>query len=162
MTTQHVGALMTADPLAVEAKTTLTEVADLIARHHISGVPVVGPGGRLVGVVSATDLVDFIASAPASDGDVFELTTAEDVMTRRVLTVPPDTELATAARMMVDHAVHRLFVIQDDELLGVLTTKDLLRLWLSQPSAQPGIHPGTARGVTERREEIMTSKGSHA
>ena len=55
--------VMTRDVLTVTPETTLREAADLFARRHVSGAPVV-VGEKVVGVVSATDLLDFVASNP--------------------------------------------------------------------------------------------------
>ena len=52
-----VGELMAIDPIVVKANASLDEVAELLDRHHISGLPVVDGSGSLVGVVSQTDLV---------------------------------------------------------------------------------------------------------
>ena len=52
-----VGDLMALDPIVVKATAPLAEAAELLDRHHISGLPVVDGGGSLVGVVSQTDLV---------------------------------------------------------------------------------------------------------
>jgi len=60
--------VMTRHVFSVTPETTLRETADLFARHHISGAPVLA-GHRVVGVVSATDLVEFMAS---NDGRRFE------------------------------------------------------------------------------------------
>lgn len=55
--------IMTADVVTVTPDTTLRDAADLLARRHVSGAPVVD-GGRVVGVVSASDIVGFAAEAP--------------------------------------------------------------------------------------------------
>lgn len=181
--TRTVKDLMTRDPVTVAPETTLREVAEKLSREHIGGVPVVTAGRRLVGVVSATDLVDFVAStaAPerdrpgpldeelASDAedsaealayfsamwpppdpsapllfgedegaglDVLEGHTAEEIMTRTLLTVGPETPVAEAATKMLEENVHRLLVVRDGELEGVITTRDLIRL-VAAPAVAP-------------------------
>lgn len=55
--------IMSADVVTVTPETTLRDAADLLARHHVSGAPVI-EGGRVVGVVSASDIVSFAADQP--------------------------------------------------------------------------------------------------
>lgn len=62
----HVRDLMTQDVTVVSPETTLREVAEVLTREGITGAPVVGAGGGLLGVVSASDLVDFMAVAPGA------------------------------------------------------------------------------------------------
>lgn len=56
--------VMTPDPVIVSSEATLREVAETLSANHISGVPVVAAGRGLVGVISASDLIDFIATEP--------------------------------------------------------------------------------------------------
>jgi CBS domain-containing protein len=56
--------VMTRDPVMVSPEATLREVAETLSAKHISGVPVVAAGRGLVGVISASDLIDFIATEP--------------------------------------------------------------------------------------------------
>jgi CBS domain-containing protein len=56
--------VMTRDPVTVSPEATLREVAETLSAKHISGVPVVAPGRGLIGVISATDLMDFVATEP--------------------------------------------------------------------------------------------------
>jgi CBS domain-containing protein len=167
--------VMTPDPLAVAPDATLRDVVEVLSSSHIGGVPVVAGVDHLLGVVSATDVMDFLASSPrvpteGSEESVWDETgptaqdeeqgasraflglwsevggevldrfqaagsqewsvldehTAEEVMTRTLLTLPPDADVAEAARRMLEHGVHRLFVVEDGRLDGVVTTRDLI------------------------------------
>lgn len=59
--------LMTSDPVTVAPDSTLREVAEKLSAEHVGGVPVVTAGRRLVGVVSATDLIDFLAASAVTE-----------------------------------------------------------------------------------------------
>lgn len=170
--------VMTPDPVFVGPETTLQEVAEVLSSNHIGGVPVVTGAEHLVGVVSATDLMEFITSSPGvptvhedhaewgepmqppeedvaqepgryytdlwpdAGADVLERFDsiggpewvmlaehmAEEIMTRVVLTVTPDDGVAEAAQRMLEHGVHRLFVVEDGRLAGIVTTRDLIAL----------------------------------
>ncbi|GLC24880.1 CBS domain-containing protein [Roseisolibacter agri] len=162
--------IMTRDVLTVGPTTTLREAAELLATRHIGGVPVV-EGSRLLGVVSATDILAFAAAAtdepqepPMDDADEWiepggggesparwmaslvehaELDVAPDdapdgpspldrhtvaeVMTRRVVALPPDADAVTAAARLRTADVHRVLVVDADRLLGIVTTTDITR-----------------------------------
>ena len=96
---------------------------------HISALPVVDKGGRMVGVVSSTDILT--SEAEANDAvereALFEQMMVRDIMTRRPLTVSPDEEVREAAQQMLYADVHRLFVTADDKVVGVLSTTDIVR-----------------------------------
>jgi len=61
--------IMTADPVTVGPETSLREVIDVLSSHRISGVPVVAGGGRVLGVVSGSDILAFTASMPGVPRD---------------------------------------------------------------------------------------------
>lgn len=90
--------VMTADPITVAEETTLIEVAELLGANRIGGVPVVGGGGRLIGVVSAFDLVSFVGSeaAEARLGGPAVVWSADDVA-RAAVDAPPRGFLDLAA-----------------------------------------------------------------
>ena len=56
--------LMTRNMISVSAQATLREVAEVLSQSHIGGAPVTAPDNRVVGVISASDLIDFVASSP--------------------------------------------------------------------------------------------------
>lgn len=125
---QVVGDLMTADPIVVRADAPLAEAARLMDAHKISGLPVVDGAGRLVGVVSQTDLLR--ARATEYLWANWPGLAVRHLMSKPALTVRRDTPLADAARKMERHHVHRLIVVAetDEQLpIGVISTSDLVR-----------------------------------
>jgi CBS domain-containing protein len=130
--------------LAVHADTPLAEVARVLTRQGISGAPVVSSAGRLVGVVSLTDLARRAGSArgeqgyfaapaegglggaPARTPRLRSQGTAASVMTRRLHSVPVRATLPYVARRMLEARIHRLFVESDGRLVGILSTTDVL------------------------------------
>jgi CBS domain-containing protein len=145
--------LMQAGVLGVGPATPLLEVHRLFTEEEISGAPVVGEDGTLLGVITATDLLRAVqeehysgrveqnyfrdllpysgpdwASAPEDFQDRLRELRAEDVMTVEVLTVTPETPIPLVARALREHRIHRVFVSQDSQLVGVISTFDLLKL----------------------------------
>jgi CBS domain-containing protein len=117
-------AVKTVDPNARVADAIVT-----LADCHISAVPVVDAGGRMVGVVSSTDILT--SESEACDcterESLFEDTSVSEIMTPRPLTVSPDAEVKEAAQQMLYADIHRLFVVEADWVVGVISTSDIMR-----------------------------------
>lgn len=122
-----VGAMMSSDPILVWPDTPVSDVAELLDRSGITGVPVVDWSGYLVGVVSQTDLLRVRASDNLR-ADWLRLC-ARHIMSQRALTVTVDTPVEQAVRLMETQGVHRLVVVADDgeSPIGILSATDLVR-----------------------------------
>lgn len=119
--------LMAGDPITVAPHVPVIKVAEYLADYDIGGMPVVDPAGRLVGVVSQTDLVHLWASSVApSDRPAV---TVRDVMTEPAVTIRGSSTLTQAARLMTERDVDRLVVVGEDvrTALGVISASDLVR-----------------------------------
>lgn len=175
-----IGDVMTGLPLCVEPETSLRELVELFSEQHLSGAPVILPGGALVGLVSASDLIDFLANHPGSpaghpdvpewgeieaaagagdeprddpevsgwfvdmwenagaevvtrlaevsgpEWDILDEHAVSEVMTQRLVSVTPETRLEDAARLLLDNSLHRLLVVDQGRLVGIVTSNDLL------------------------------------
>lgn len=117
---------MSPDPIVVWPDTSVAEVAEVLDRAGISGVPVVDWSGYLVGLVSQSDLLR-VRATDELWADWSRLT-ARHIMSRPVLTVATDTPVVEAARRMEARHVHRLVVVGDDgeTPVGVLSAGDLV------------------------------------
>ncbi|WP_372497094.1 CBS domain-containing protein [Streptomyces shenzhenensis] len=138
-----VGEVMTREVVRARPETPFKEVARLLDRHRISGLPVVDHDDKVVGVVSETDLIRHQA-APSAGSRAPRLprpaagypagagvTTAGDLMSTPAITVHPEQQVANAARVMERHSVGRLPVVdEEDRLIGITTRRDLLRVFL--------------------------------
>jgi CBS domain-containing protein len=113
---------------------TVGEAIITLADRHISAVPVVDNTGRMIGVLSTTDVLEAEAAASdhASREQLFNDTRVEDLMTTRPLTIAPDADVREAARQMLYGDVHRLFVEQDGHLVGVISRTDVVRAFAIQ------------------------------
>ncbi|WP_328863768.1 CBS domain-containing protein [Streptomyces virginiae] len=133
-----VGDLMTDEVVAVVSATSFKDVAKLLAQHDISGLPVVDDEDRVVGVVSETDLLirQGAPVAPRSEVSPLAEVTAGEVMSTPAVTVHAEETAADAARLMTRRSVERLPVVDEEErLVGIVTRRDLLRLFL-RPDAE--------------------------
>ena len=125
--TKVVGDVMALDLVVVRANAPIEQAAELMDRHHITGLPVVDSSGTLVGVVSQTDLVR--ARSTEYLWANWPGLAVRHLMTSPPVTVHRSTPLAIAAARMERHHVHRLVVVADDDdtlPIGILSATDLV------------------------------------
>ena len=132
--------VMTRNVVSVGPERPLKEVAAVLASHRISGVPVVDEGGTLVGVVSETDIVRNEAGEEKRSALARLLArrsrsrvgaqTAGEAMSSPPITITPRRDVSDAARVMVDRDVNRLPVVDDGQVLGIVTRADLVRAFV--------------------------------
>ena len=110
------------DDAVNDAVVTLTDA-------HVSALPVVNESGHMIGVISSTDILT--SEAEARDAvereALFEQMMVRDIMTPRPLTVSSDADVREAAQQMLYAEVHRLFVTSGHQLVGVISTTDIVR-----------------------------------
>jgi len=147
--TKMVADVMTANPITATPEMPLTEVIQILAERRITGLPVVDQTGKLVGVISETDLmwqesgvtppayimlldsVIYLENPARYERDLHKALgqTVGEVMTRDPLTITPDQPLRDAARLMHESNVQRLPVLdQDGKVVGILTRGDIVRM----------------------------------
>lgn len=114
--------IMTSNPASVRPESSIREVAKLMRTENTGIVPVVGDDGRLLGVVTDRDIV---MRTLASDETPIEVS-ARDVMTDEVEAVTPDEELHDVVRLMGEHQVRRVPVVErGDRLVGIISMADV-------------------------------------
>lgn len=123
----RVSDLMHTNLRTVDPDATIAEAVTILADGHVSGLPVVDGHRRVLGVISASDVVVAIAEAgsPRERERLFEATRVREVMTPRPQVVTADADVAEAARTMLYLEVHRLFVVEGEELVGVISQSDI-------------------------------------
>ncbi len=137
--------IMTRKVITVKAETSIREAADLMLRHHISGLPVVDVTGKLLGIVSEGDFMrrgeigtqgprirwlDFLMGPGKSAEDFVRAYGRKvgEIMTQGDLfTATEDMPLEQLVRLMQRENVKRLPVLRGDALVGIVTRSDLLR-----------------------------------
>ena len=127
--------LMTADPRTVSLTDALTDVHTFMLNGGFHHVPVV-EGPRLVGMLSATDMMAVLRDLPpelADTGVVLdESRTVATLMTRQVETLDEQATLRDAAELFATGRFHALPIVRGGDLVGILTTTDLIRSALAQ------------------------------
>ena len=111
----------------VLSDTPVSEVVMSLADAQVSGLPVVDIRGRVVGVVSTTDLIAAQAETrSAQERQILEQTSVQDLMTRKPLTIESGAELREAAQHMLYADVRRLLVEDEGALVGVISQTDIV------------------------------------
>jgi CBS domain-containing protein len=118
--------LMETDLLTVEPETPAVDIQRLFVEDEIHGAPVVDEDFRVVGVVSALDVLRAVADRYDDFATRMADFTARDMMTGTLVSVAPTATVAEIARLMRAQRIHRVLVIDDGDLIGVITTFDML------------------------------------
>ena len=108
----NVNEIMTTNVVTVQETSTIEQAARLLASHRISGLPVVNPAGRLIGVVTEYDVL-------AKQGQ-----TIADVMSRGIISVSPDTNIEEVAHLLASQRIRRVPVLDGDRLVGIVSRSD--------------------------------------
>src|SRR5688572_25068285 len=147
--------VMTERVLRVRPETTVLDIATTLSERGISALPVVDAEDRLVGIVTEGDLMrrpEIGTNAPQRAGETDSLlerlsravayvkvhgATAADVMTRNVVTVTPDTPLSEIGEVMANRNIKRVPVVEEGNLIGIVSRLDLVRALLAQSLTAP-------------------------
>jgi ATP-dependent Lon protease len=121
MTDQKIQDVMTKQVRCVGMETTVREVARLMRDQRIGDVLITDDQGKLCGIVTDRDIV---VRAVAEDQDLDTMTVA-DIETAKVVTLRPDSPVDDAIRLMREHAVRRIPVVEDDCPIGIVSIGDL-------------------------------------
>jgi CBS domain-containing protein len=140
---------MQTDVLTISPETSIIDIHQLFVEEEIHGAPVVDEAGVVRGVVSTLDLLRAVREEVEPDATTRSYFKSEwsmpidelparlrevrayDVMTRELVAVRSDASVVDVARIMREQHIHRVLVIDDRELVGVVTTFDLLRAFVA-------------------------------
>ncbi len=100
--------------------TSLNEIATMMKRHNIGVIPVC-KGSKLVGLITDRDMVISCMAADMNPGEC----KAREFMTADPITVSPETDIEEVARIMGQEQVHRLPVVEDEKLVGMVSLGDI-------------------------------------
>ena len=132
---------MSTPVITVPPEMSVPDCLKLMQQERIRRTPVVDDKGRLIGIVSDKDLLN-ASPSDATSLSVWEITylvnkiKVKDVMTKDVLTIGEDMPIEEAARIMVDNKVGGLPVVNNGDLVGLITETDLFKLLLELMGAR--------------------------
>ena len=150
--------IMQRDVIVTYARDTLQEAMQMITENHVTGLPVMNAKSRCVGIITATDILnyeqehaEFTSEANADMARHFNTDTqqwesvrvtsfaleefgdihVEEVMSRELVYVLPETSLKDVAKKMRDENIHRVLVLSDEYLLyGIISSFDFVKLFV--------------------------------
>ena len=117
---------MATDLFTVHADDIIELVADVMNWRHISYIPVEDHKGRLIGLITSRQLLRYYAQR-AKFNDATQLT-VKDVMVKDPFTISPEATIVEAMRVMREKKVGCLPVVQEGELVGLITEMDYVRI----------------------------------
>jgi CBS domain-containing protein len=135
---------MSSPAIVVPETTALPQARRQMQEQRIRRLPVVDGAGRLVGIVTEGD-INRVSDSPATDVCDYNLyhrvgdLPIRDIMTRSVVVAAPDTPILEVARLLLEHRIGGVPVVQEGQVIGVITESDLFRLIVARETqtAQP-------------------------
>ncbi|MCF1190975.1 CBS domain-containing protein [Mangrovimonas sp. AS39] len=131
-----VSEIMSKEVIAITQDDGLDVAEHLFKKHHIRHIPVV-KGKRIVGMLSLTDLLRISFADEVEDEEevetiVYNMFTIDQVMTKNLISVSPDSTIKEVAEILASKEFHALPVVLNDDLVGIVTTTDLIKYLLKQ------------------------------
>ena len=132
-----VSQIMTKNLVTLTTKDDLVKAEELFKKNNIRHIPVVS-GSAIIGMLSYTDLMR-ISFADAIDEDehdvdtmVYNMFSIEQVMVKDVVSVSPTTTIKEVAQFLAEKEFHALPVVDEERLVGIVTTTDLINYLVEQ------------------------------
>ncbi|WP_164880802.1 CBS domain-containing protein [Aestuariirhabdus litorea] len=142
--------LMTPDVLSVSAHWGVAELASFFSEYKLSGAPVLSQDGELVGVVSTTDILRYSNNPQyksevvrkrsfyneqgaklASEVEELEFCRerqVSDIMTPMIISIEADATVQEITEVMASNNIHRIFVTDENQVVGIVSSMDIVRL----------------------------------
>jgi CBS-domain-containing membrane protein len=130
--------VMTSSVITAQPSTLIKDAAALLVAHQINAVPVVDEAGCLVGIVSEADLLGLesgfdprrhvIPLGNGNSGRTDAPRTVVEIMTRDVVALPDDADVADVARLMLDKRIKQIPIVSGNELVGIVSRRDILKV----------------------------------
>jgi acetoin utilization protein AcuB len=136
-----VGNRMTPNPITVSPDLSIADALEEMRQKKVHRFPVVNKKGKLVGIVTQTDLL-YASPSSVTSLNVWEVTyllnqvKVKEAMSKEVLTVQEDCPIEDAASLMRDNEISGLPVMRDKQLVGIITESDLFKVFLELFMAQ--------------------------
>lgn len=131
-----VSTIMTKNVVKLNLSDELTKAETLFKKHNIRHIPVV-TGTKIIGMLSHSDLLrisfaDAVYEDEEIDSVVYDMFDISQVMTKHIITVTEDTTIRETAKILASREFHALPVVNDGNLVGIVTTTDLIKYLLDQ------------------------------
>lgn len=129
-----ISAIMTQNTIQLNLTDSLSKAEELFKKHQIRHLPVVNCG-QVVGIFSTTDLEKIseteITETQELQSTIYDQYTLEQVMSKNVVTLPKYTPIKEAVELLANNHYRAIPVVYEDKLVGMLTTTDIMKYFLS-------------------------------
>lgn len=131
-----VASIMSTNVIKLNVTDSLSKAENLFKKNKIRHIPVMD-GDRIIGMLSYTDLLKIsIADTSENDDEVIDVTVydvfnIQQVMAKNLILINPTTTIKYAAEILAEREFHALPVVENNKLVGILTTTDLIRFLVS-------------------------------
>src|SRR5690554_4551551 len=132
-----VSTIMTTNVIKLNVSDSLNKAERLFKENKIRHIPVMD-GTKIIGMLSYTDLLRISFAETIDEDDeiidvtVYDVFSIEQVMAKKLVCITPDTPIRDAAEILAKREFHALPVTEDNNLVGIITTTDLIRYLLDQ------------------------------
>jgi CBS domain-containing protein len=159
--------IMTKKPIVVKGSSTVKEAANVMKKNSVGSL-IVTRKEKPIGIITERDILLKVIAGNKTPAK----TKIKDIMTSPVVTISPNTDVTDAARKMAKLNIRRLPVVQKDELQGVVTENDILRIApalieltrehdsIDSGEARPKRQQGYCEICMEYTEELVGSEGA--
>ena len=168
--------VMVSNVITVGPDASIPDVAEMLLRHRISAVPVVGPQGEILGIVSEGDLINrpeseterrkpwWLDALATNEGLAAQYVKshsrkAADVMTTEVITAAPDTSVAAIAALLEKNRIKRVPIVENGKIVGIVSRANLLQALASLKDKTPQVSPDDSPFATRSWRSCRTSAG---
>ena len=133
-----VSTIMSTQLIMLNTADSLEKAERLFKKHKIRHIPVIEGQNKIVGMLSLTDLlrISFADGAYEDEEDiesvVYEMFTLPQVMAKNIKSVAPKTSIKEVAELLASREFHAVPVVEDGDLVGIVTTTDLIKYLLKQ------------------------------
>jgi len=132
---EPVSRIMTESLFSVNTNNGIDDVVNIFKERNIRHIPVVS-GDKLMGMISKTDIerISYVTdfSGESKSTSVYSQLSIEQVMTKQLETLTPDDPIKEAAELFAKGQYHALPVVENDKLVGLVTTTDIINYLLEQ------------------------------
>lgn len=142
--------IMMGDVLTVAADASLLDAAKIMINCGVSGLPVTGANGRMVGVLSEVDVI-----REATDGGPTLASPVESAMTREVVSSTEDAAIEAVAGLMLQHKVKRIPILRDGAVVGIVSRLDLVKAMLAEASGEASADSAPADDESLREQVTL-------
>lgn len=176
----HASDVMTKGVVAIADSATVYEAAERLVNTRVSGMPVMGEDGRMVGIVSEGDLIGHLDSSADAEPDLLHEIADDsaaaaayvrthsrrvsDVMTQNVHTCTEDTPVEKIAAMMLAYKVKRIVVMRDEHVVGMVSRINLVQALITRNTGAapaPTAKPPTPLSDSELRRQVEEAVKAH-